>query len=623
MSRTARVLFFIGVATFAATSAIAQPNILAVQSPPPNERGWTNAPAQVEFVCAQAVTCPDEQFVTQEGAEQILEVIAVGKEAQKVTQKVTLNLDWTAPLVVIQSPNGAVTTPSSSITVVARTTDAISQPLAATCNGRPTTIDDDGMIRCEVPLAIGANDVVVEVSDHADNSGSAGLRIVRTGAPLFAIVPEEIGMIRGQVTTVQVQDEAGRPARGVVWHVNNPAAGEISADGRHVFTAKAPGTVLLTATVGQFQATALVTIYVGDRLPPNAIRWKVGSLQVVQTPDTQPLKPSAKNLVATGQKPGEVAYIFSVNDTTGWMNWRERPASNPSETPASIREMAGGDAVHVYDSKETGLSALIHSGARPWRYQSAGRIRPAMMVALDNGITIMETTDTGFTRLVVFDGADGRVISRVPLPNGVYLALNARCIKGAHGINYQPAQIGPLNTDGGHGYNFGVVLSNDREDYGVCGQVSGTLKRTVAVVTLDDAKRIATAATLEVPAGSPAPEIDLFEVTIDRHGAKLLPWATRNAATGAREFRITRLTPDGNTKEYPMPGAGKVWLSGRQDDLAVTTDGTNLIGFNVVTGAVLVAQKYPAGVRILRVDQGQVLHTTEKTLSRSDLPIQR
>ena len=72
-----------------------------------------------------------------------------------------------------------------------------------------------------------------------------------------------------------------------------------------------------------------------------------------------------------------------------------------------------------------------------------------------------------------------------------------------------------------------------------------------------------------------------------------------------------------------MPGAGKVWLSGRQDDLAVTTDGTNLIGFNVVTGAVLVAQKYPAGVRILRVDQGQVLHTTEKTLSRSDLPIQR
>ena len=72
-----------------------------------------------------------------------------------------------------------------------------------------------------------------------------------------------------------------------------------------------------------------------------------------------------------------------------------------------------------------------------------------------------------------------------------------------------------------------------------------------------------------------------------------------------------------------MPGAGKVWLSGREDDLAVTTDGTRLIGFNVVTGAVLVAQTYPAGVTIMSVDQGRVLHSSNNTLSRSDLPVQR
>ena len=72
-----------------------------------------------------------------------------------------------------------------------------------------------------------------------------------------------------------------------------------------------------------------------------------------------------------------------------------------------------------------------------------------------------------------------------------------------------------------------------------------------------------------------------------------------------------------------MPGAGKVWLSGREDDLAVTTDGFNLIGFDVVTGRVITAQRYPQGVKIMSVDKGQVLHSSGKTLSRSDLPIQR
>ena len=622
MSGRARVLFFVAAAVVgAATTVAAQPNILPVQSPPPNERGWSNTPAKIEFVCAQAVTCPEDELLVQEGAGQIIEVTAVGKAGDQATAKVTVNLDWTAPVVAIQSPKGATRTAASSIAVVARTTDAISQPMAATCNGQTATIDADGIIRCEVPLAIGANDVVVEVSDHADNSGSDGFRIVRTGSPQFAIVPDEIGVIVGQVTTLQVHDEAGLPVRGVVWQNSNPAAGEISSDGRHVFTAKAPGVVMLTATIGKLQSKGTVTVYAGDRLPQNSIRWKIGGLQVVQTPDTQPLQMSPKNFVATGQKPGEGAYILSVNGTTGWLNWRERPASNASEAPESIREMAGGDAVLVFDSKDTGRSAVVHSAARPWRYQSAGHIRPAMIVARDNGITVMETTAAGFTRLLVLDGTDGRVLGRVPVPSGVYLGLNVRCVKGAHGISYVPAQIGPLNTDG-RGYNFGLVLSDDREDYGTCNQVAGTHKRTVMIATIDDARRVATAATFEVPAGTPVPEIELFEVTVDRLGAMLLPWATRDAA-GTRAFRITRLTPDGNTKEYSMPGAGKVWLSGRGDDLAVTTDGFNLIGFNVVTGAVLVAQKYPDGVKIMSVDQGKVLHVTGKMLSRSDLPIQR
>lgn len=625
MSRSARVLSFVAAALVATASTVsAQPNILAVLSPPPNERGWNNSPVEVEFICAQASKCPEEEFLTQEGATQILEVTALGRDqATTVTETVTLNLDWTAPLVTIQSPARAIVTPAASITVTARTTDAVSQPRAATCNGRAARIDDDGMIRCDVPLLIGANDVVVEVSDYADNSGSAGIRIIRTGEPQLTIVPEEIGMIVGQVTTVQVQDEAGRAAQRVVWRVNNPSAGEISTDGRHVFSARAPGVVTITASVGKVEATARVTVYAGDRLPVSSTRWKVGALLVVQTPDTQPLKPSPRNLVATGQKPGEPAYILSVNSSTGWQNWRARPASNPTETPEGLREMAGNDAVLVYDSKETGRSAIVHSATgQPWRYQSAGRIRPMMIVSKDNHVMAMETSETGFTRLLVMDGADGRVFSRVPLPSGVGLQLNQDCVKGHHGIRYIPSQVGPFNNDG-RGLNFGIVLFDDHEDFGICGTVSGTYKRTVAIVTIDDAKRIANVATVEIPVGGAVPAFELFEVTVDRLGAKLLPWALRNPAAGSVDYRITRLTADGNSKEYSVPGAGKIWLSGREDDLAVTTDGTRLIGFNVVTGAIIISQTYPAGVKIMSVDHGQVLHSSGKTLSRSDLPIQR
>src|SRR5262245_24713270 len=140
--------------------------------------------------------------------------------------------------------------------------------MAAACNGIPATIAGGGVVRCEVPLSIGANDVVVEVTDRADNSGSSGFRITRTPpSPALAVVPENIGLIVGQVTTVQVFDGAGLAARGVVWENPNPAVGEMSTDGRNVFTAKAPGMSWLTARAGTTSAGLLITVYAGDRLP--------------------------------------------------------------------------------------------------------------------------------------------------------------------------------------------------------------------------------------------------------------------------------------------------------------------------------------------------------------------
>ena len=206
MSRHARVLFFVAAGWGLASTAAAQPGIFAFQFPPANQRGWNNTGVQVEFLCARATQCADAVTVKQEGRGLLVEGAAVDANGATGTTTITLNIDGTAPVVTLESGRASTTT-AASVSIVARTSDAISGPMAAACNGVPTTIADGGLIRCEVPLSVGANAVVVEVTDHAHNSGSSGFRIVRTAASSrLAVVPENIGLIVGQVTTVQVHD---------------------------------------------------------------------------------------------------------------------------------------------------------------------------------------------------------------------------------------------------------------------------------------------------------------------------------------------------------------------------------------------------------------------------------
>ena len=624
MSRPARAPFFfflLFVPAFVTPSqSFAQAHVFPVASPPANAHGWNNSLIQVEYLCAQAVSCSDTVRTDQEGAEQVFEGRATGKTGETATGNVIINIDRTAPAVVIESPGRIATTSAASIAVVARAADGLAGLNAATCNGRPAAMESSGVIRCTVPLVVGANDVVVEVSDRADNSGSAGFRIVRIGsAPALTIVPEVIGMIVGQVTTVQVHDESGLPAARVLWQIDNPTAGHMSSDGRHVLTAKAPGTITITASAGTVKATAVVTVYAGDRLPFDSTRWQIGSLKIWQTPETQPLKATPHNIVATRQTPGEVMIVESINSSTGWLHFRERPAASETEVSTARRELlVTGGAIVLVESMATGRSALVRSGGTPWRYQSAGRIQPHLVLTTDGMMIVIEQARDGFTQVVLFDSATGRVVARSPVQGGTHLALNVRCIKGAHGARYVPAQTGPLNPET-RNVHFGIVTADDREDFSDCGQVRGSFKRTVMVATISgEPPRVETAAVVDARAGDQPPVIQLFEVTIDRRGARLLPWSVVIGGS-PREFRVTRLADDGN-REYTLPAAGKIWLSGSNDDLAVTTDGTQLIGFNAVTGQVILARTFPEGVRIMRVDNERVLIASGRTMMALAFP---
>ena len=114
----------------------------------------------------------------------------------------------------------------------------------------------------------------------------------------------------------------------------------------------------------------------------------------------------------------------------------------------------------------------------------------------------------------------------------------------------------------------------------------------------------------EVPAGTPAPVVNLLPVVPDGHGGQLAPWVAR-FESGLVESRLMHITPEGN-QEFVLPAAGEIYLMGK--DLAATTDGGTLVVFNVLTGAVRWTRSFPdKGVRILSTANGGLMIAAKGT----------
>jgi Big-like domain-containing protein len=593
-------------------NAGAQPAVFALLTPAPNEAGWLNSPVRVDYACARAAVCPQPEVITTEGAQPIAATVRDGDGVERTVSAV-LNIDYTTPAVIIESPPPGYITTSPLVMVVAHASDALSGLASATCNGIKMPIAESGRIQCMVVLEPGMNDIVVEVSDHASNSGSAGLRALLRGASSrLRVVPEAAGVLIGSSRTFQVLDEFGLDVPEVVWLVDNPALAEISADG-HILTAKAPGSVVLKATAGGMTATAFVTIFTGDRLPPNSIRWKVDSLTTTQTADTQPLVPSERRWVATHQAPGGVASVESINMVSGRLNWRMRPAVSSGDAIATVREQLTGGAVMVVERQFDGTFSLVRGGeikqGAPWRYRSAGTIGADVVMHGDGAVSFMETLPSGFSRFVGISGDHGVVLHRVSLPSGVHIAMNVGCIAGANAAREVPAQVGPVTATPEGPLVFPIVVSDDREDFEQCGGVTGRLKRTVYMARIGaNVRTVESMRVYDVPAGSKPPTVTLFPVGHDGRGGLLMAWAAVDGDTGVRESRMAHISESGR-QEYTLPTAGELFLVGTNDD-ALMTDGTRLVVFNIFTGAVRWNHFDPAGVRVIEVKHGKITTQT-------------
>ena len=361
-----------------ASLAEAQPTIIPIVRPNPNAAGWINSEVMVEYECPRAVSCPARAYIATQGTDQRVSAVAVDDAGAQAFSSLTFNIDSVVPDVIIESVLPRTTT-MPSIQVVARASDATSGVSSATCNGTPAPLDPTGRVQCQIALAPGINDIVVEVSDHADNSGSAGTRILRTTGSTGAqvnVIPSAAGVLAGRSRAFQVLDAAGAAVPDVEWHLDNPSLAEMSTDGRHVLTARAPGVVTVTASYQGVTGRALVTIYAGTQLPPNAWRWQIGTLGMLETPFSGPPRDTGKSSLWAFQRPGQATSVVSISDSTGHLDWREVPAVAGAETIRTLHEQAAGGALMAVESESDGHSALVRGGpssqGTPWRYHRPG-----------------------------------------------------------------------------------------------------------------------------------------------------------------------------------------------------------------------------------------------------------
>ena len=237
-------------------TALAQTLILAPVRPAPNSAGWNNSEVVIVFACERSVRCPDLVIIGTEGAGQVATGTAVAADGVEATASATFSIDLTPPVVSIQSSSERATTTAASMRIDAHAVDALSGLASATCNGRAAAFDARGTVECVVALHPGVNDIVVEATDRAGNSGSAGIRVTRTGvASVLHVVPDTLGLVIGEPKQLQVLDEFGRVVRNVVWRVNNPLLAQMSNDGRNAVTPLAAGSLTVTAIAGGLAPT--------------------------------------------------------------------------------------------------------------------------------------------------------------------------------------------------------------------------------------------------------------------------------------------------------------------------------------------------------------------------------
>jgi large repetitive protein len=240
------------------------PSIDHTQSPPSNAHGWSNAPVEVGFHCADALSgvasCSDATTLANDGASQTVVGTAVDNAANSASDTATVNIDQTKPTISAardRAPN-ANDWYNANVTVSFTCADGLS-----------------GIASCTAPHALGegaaqsASGTAADLAGNSDSVTESGVNVDKTsptigGAPTTA--PNANGWYQGDVT--------------IHWTCNDPLSG---IDGA------CPADSLITSEGDNLSASASVSDRAG-----NTSTASVAGIKIDRTaPSTSASAPSA------------------------------------------------------------------------------------------------------------------------------------------------------------------------------------------------------------------------------------------------------------------------------------------------------------------------------------------
>ena len=309
------------------------PTIAAAAAPPANAAGWNRTDVVVSFICSDSLStigaCPPPTTVSSEGAGQVVTGVAQDRAGNTATALLTVEVDKTAPSVVIASPASDAIVTTSPVTLSGSATDTLSGIVAATCNGVPSTPGAGGALTCAPALVSGSNTLTLTATDAAGNVGKAERNI--TFRPNQAPTATANGPYSGTVGIAVAfngggVDPEGQPLTfGWSFGDGGTASGATST---HVYGATGTFTATLTVSDGQLSATSTATVVIAPVVQTNqpptvnaganaAITLPASaSLSGVVTDDGLPISATVTSIWTKFSGPGTVTFDNAANAVT-------------------------------------------------------------------------------------------------------------------------------------------------------------------------------------------------------------------------------------------------------------------------------------------------------------------
>lgn len=305
-----------------------------------------------------------------------------------------------------------------------------------------------------VPRGATSGPLAVRIGPTISNSHN--FTIVPTGSQAVSIIPGSATLVVGQTLTLRLSDDLEHNITGASWSLNDNTLAELSQDDPPLLTANAAGTVTVTATSQNLNATAQVTILDGaNPIPLGTVQWSLPpstsaySVQkIMQTVPSDGITPDL--LILEDDNQGGIWLRGLYAD--GQQKWYTRIGSSgnaPDRVVDSIPDGEGG-SISLVNSMTTywaNADALVRTngttGAPLWRHSSPGGLEN-LAVNQDGDILLVETIMADdhhwYSSVVKIDHATGNKLASWQLPSTFYFHSEG---PGDQPV-YWPPSVGPL-----------------------------------------------------------------------------------------------------------------------------------------------------------------------------------